>query len=84
MPNLIETLLQRLKGFDEITLLDLLDIDSEQLLIRFQDRVIQRRAYLFGEIEALNEEDALNFIDDEVELEFDIRDHLEVEDYDNE
>jgi len=62
MPDQTDILFERLKQFDEITLLELLDITSEELLERFRDKVIKRQNHLFGEVEIFN-------IDDE-ELDF--------------
>lgn len=57
MPETTDILFERLKNFDEISLLELLDITSEELLERFRDRVIKRQKQLFGEVEILNIDD---------------------------
>lgn len=44
----IEELKERLKEFDEITLLEELEIDSEMLVESFEDRVIDRQNKLRG------------------------------------
>ena len=53
----LDILLERLKGFEETQLLDLLDITSEELVERFKDVIYKRRDYLFGEIEVLSPEE---------------------------
>lgn len=57
MPKNLDILFERLKQFDEVTLLELLDITSEELLERFKDKVNLRRDHLFGEVELLVEDD---------------------------
>lgn len=54
MPDHLDILFERLKKFDEVSLLELLDINSEELLERFRDVIIQRQDYLFGEVEELS------------------------------
>lgn len=56
MPNYLDLLIERLKQFDEVSLCELLDITSEEIIERFKDVIIQRREYLFGEIEEMSEE----------------------------
>jgi hypothetical protein len=51
MPEHLDILIERLRGFDEVTILELLDITTEELIERFKDRINARREYLFGEIE---------------------------------
>ncbi len=55
MPTRLDILMERLKQFDEVTLLELLDVTSEDILERFKDKVISRKDTLFGEIELLIE-----------------------------
>lgn len=57
MPNHVDILFERLKQFDEVTLLELLDITAEDILTRFKDRVISRKSQLYGEVELLTPED---------------------------
>ena len=57
MPTAIDILFERLKQFDEVTLLELLDITSEELLERFKDKVLNRQNQLFGEVELYNIDD---------------------------
>jgi hypothetical protein len=57
MPETTDILFERLKNFDEISLLELLDITSEELLERFSDLVIKRQKQLFVEVEILNIDD---------------------------
>lgn len=65
MPNSVDILFERLKSFDEVTLLELLDITAEELLERFRDRVIKRQKQLFGEIEIFNIDDEELDLEDE-------------------
>lgn len=57
MPKNLDLLFERLKQFDEVTLLELLDITAEELLERFKDKVNLRRDVLFGEVELLVEDE---------------------------
>jgi hypothetical protein len=58
--NTLRDLVRRLKKYDEETVIELLDITSEDLVYRFEDKIEER----FEEIEA--------FLDDEVEeIDFD-------------
>jgi hypothetical protein len=57
MPNHIDILIERLKQFDEVLLLELLNITAEDILTRFPDRIISKRLELFGEVEIMNPED---------------------------
>lgn len=43
---IFEDLLDKLKGLDEITLMELLEISSEDLVERFQDKVELKLDYL--------------------------------------
>jgi hypothetical protein len=74
----IDILIERLKGFEETQLLELLDLTSEEIVDRFKDVIYNRRDYLFGEVEMLASED-------EEELDFDSSfDGYQVEDMENE
>ena len=53
LPELTDRLAQR---FDIVTLLELLDVTSEQLLEAFQDRVSERYDYLTEQLEELEDE----------------------------
>ena len=65
MPNL-DDLYEKLKLFDEVTLLEVLNLNTEDILERFRDVVYSRREYLFGECELLVEGEELEeMIDDE-------------------
>jgi hypothetical protein len=77
MPTHVDLLIERLKQFDEVTLLELLDITAEELLERFLDKVDERKQQLFGEIEILNIED--EELDDEDDF-----DGFQIEVYDDE
>jgi hypothetical protein len=57
MPETIDILFERLRQFDEVSLLELLDISVDDLLERFRDKVVQRKKQLFGEIEIINIDD---------------------------
>lgn len=74
----LDLLMERLKHYDEITLLELLNINTEELLERFQDRIYKRREYLYRELEVLSstEEDLVD--------EFDGFQIIDKEDYDDE
>lgn len=77
MPSHVDLLIERLKQFDEVTLLELLDITSEELLEKFRSRVMARKEQLFGEVEILNIED--EELDDEDEF-----DGFQIEQYEDE
>jgi len=57
VPSNLDLLFERLKKFDEVTLLELLDINAEELLERFKDKINQRKEMLFGEVELFIEDD---------------------------
>lgn len=44
-------LLQKLKRVDEVTLLELLDISSEDLVDAFLDKIVERIEYIYGQLE---------------------------------
>lgn len=52
----IDILFERLRQYDEVAILELLDINTDDLLARFRDKVISKRESLYGEIELLVEE----------------------------
>jgi len=51
----LDLLKELLKKFDEVMILELLDISTEELLDMFEDRVIKKKKYLEQEVEALPE-----------------------------
>lgn len=51
--NTLRDLVRRLKKYDEVTVVELLDITSEDLVQRFEDRIDER----FEEIEAFLEDE---------------------------
>lgn len=48
---------ERLKNIDEVSLLEVLDISSEELIDRFQDRIEDRFDYLEKEFDEQDNED---------------------------
>ena len=58
-----------LKQIEETQLLELLEINSEELVDMFEERIIKKKKYLEGEVEALPEPpeagDGGTFYDDE-------------------
>jgi hypothetical protein len=63
--NTLRDLVKKLLKYDETTVIDLLDIRTEDLLNRFEDKIEER----FEEIEAFLDDEGyeLNFDDDEQE-----------------
>lgn len=61
----LDILMERLLHYDEIQILELLDISSEEILNRFQDKLLSRRDYVMRELEILEdpEEDIDEFMD---------------------
>lgn len=57
MPHSLDVLFERLRQFDEVMLLELLDISADDILNRFKDRVLSKRKFLYGEIEVLSIDD---------------------------
>jgi len=49
-------LLERLKQVDEVSLLEMLEIYSDELVDRFQDKIEAKREFLLGELEEDDEE----------------------------
>jgi hypothetical protein len=79
VPKNLDILFERLKAFDEVTILELLDITTEELLERFKDKVNLRRNHLFGEVELMveDEEEELDEWDGfQIEEPFDDHDEL--------
>jgi hypothetical protein len=61
----IDRLLNYLRTVDEVQILELLDLSTEDILNRFHDRVASRRHYLEKELEVLyEEEDYIDSYDD--------------------
>ena len=73
MPTQTDILLERLRQFDEVTLLEILDIHADEILDRFKDKILDRKDILFGEVELLN-------IDDEEIYDEEFADGFEVDD----
>lgn len=61
-----DMLMERLRMYDEVTLLELLNLTSEEILQKFTERVWERREYIEREVELLFEHQ-----DDEVLEEYD-------------
>jgi thymidylate kinase len=57
MPITYEELRDRLRGVDEISLLELLDISSEDIVERFQDRIENRIEQLESDFEQESDEE---------------------------
>lgn len=57
MPVNLDQLYERLKHYDELELLDLLRITSDDIIKRFGDRIRDRREYLCAELELINIDD---------------------------
>jgi hypothetical protein len=57
MPRSLDFLLERLKQFDEITILELLDISTEDLLEKFKSRIRKKQDVLYGEVEIFDIDD---------------------------
>jgi hypothetical protein len=51
MPMIFEDVIARLKLLDEITLMEVLEISSEDLIERFQDKVEIKLEYLTEDLE---------------------------------
>lgn len=61
----LDLLIEWLKKLDEVQILELLDISTEELLESFADRVKQRRRYLEKEMEVLDPSEGGDDLDDE-------------------
>jgi hypothetical protein len=53
-----DILLERLKQYDEVQILELLDLASEDLIELCVERIRQRRAYITKELELMDPADA--------------------------
>ena len=53
----LDLLKEYLKGVDEVQILELLDISSEDLILYFEHKIIEKRAYLEKEVELFAEMD---------------------------
>ena len=51
MSMTLEEVKEKLKQFDEVTLLEIFDITSEELVERFSDLIEEREEYFIKEIE---------------------------------
>lgn len=59
MPLVLSELLERLKRLDEVILLDLLEINSEELIERFSDKIETKLNLLVEELDDdIGDEDA--------------------------
>ena len=59
MALLLTEIMERLKRLDEVTLLEVLEINSEELVERFTDKIEERADELESELEEFNEEEGL-------------------------
>jgi hypothetical protein len=56
----LNKLKEQLRKQDEVTVLELLDVSSEELVEAFPERIIARKAYITKELEmALDEDDKM-------------------------
>ena len=55
----LDKLLEYLRTVDEVQILELLNISTEEILERFRDRIVKRRIFLEKELELFGEEDAM-------------------------
>lgn len=76
----MDILMERLKGYEETHLLELLDLTSEVLVARFRDVIFEKREQLYGEVELFFEPDN----DEEVFAEQFGDGGFQIEDYENE
>ncbi len=53
----MQKLLTALKHLDEITLMELLEITSEDLVDSFLDRIIDKEEWLYGKIQEVEDQD---------------------------
>lgn len=54
MSKALDILLERLKAYDEVQILELLDLTTEDILERFKDRVYDYMDYLERELEVIH------------------------------
>lgn len=61
----LDILMERLKGYDEVQVLELLDISTEDLLLAFPAKIYERKSYIERELELLveDEEDLVDELD---------------------
>lgn len=60
----IDKLLEYLRTVDEVQILELLDLSTDDILERFRDRVVSRRKYLEKEVEVIYDDEGGAFLDD--------------------
>lgn len=65
----IDKLLEYLRTVDEVQILELLDLSTDDILERFRDRVVSRRKYLEKEVEVIYDDDGEAFLDDPTDYE---------------
>lgn len=51
MPLTYQDLLERLKQLDEVSLMEILEVNSDMIVDRFQDNIEERLDYLVSEFE---------------------------------
>lgn len=56
MPLPLDRLKQYLLQVDEVQILELLDLSTEDIVNAFEERIIKRRKYLEKEVEAIGED----------------------------
>lgn len=56
----VHELCEYLESIDEVDLLELLDITSEELVARFKDKIEDQFEYLLSELDNLNKEEEEN------------------------
>lgn len=61
----IDKLINYLKTVDEVQILELLDLSTEDIISRFHDRIVERRSYLVKEVEIFDEAEAELFFDED-------------------
>lgn len=64
----LDRLMEYLQGVDEVQIMDLLGLTTEDILDRFKDIILQRRAFIERELEILCEDeecDAGDYFEDE-------------------
>jgi len=77
----MDILLERLRGFEETHLMELLDLTSGELVDRFRDVIFQKREQLYGEVELFCEpEDDEEIFSDNRESNFEMGDYSDAED----
>lgn len=61
----IDKLINYLKTVDEVQILELLDLSTEDIIHRFHDKIMERRSYLQKEVELFDDTEAELFLDDD-------------------